>query len=140
MFAAGPPTVPTAATGAVLVPSVAIPAPPPGRRPLIFITAKFRVKPEHADAWIAISADFTAATRAEPRCRWFEWSRSVDDPTEYVLVEAFDDDAAEAHVTSRHFRAAQRELPQHLVETPRIVSTQVDQDDWAVLGEMAVED
>jgi len=106
---------------------------------LIFITAKFRVQPEHADAWPAITADFTAATRAEPGCKWFEWSRSLEDPTEYVLVEAFEDAAAEALVTSDHFRAAQRELPQHLAETPRIVSQQVDQDDWAELGEMAVD-
>ena len=72
---------------------------------MIFITAKFRVRPEHADAWPAISAAFTAATRAEPGCLWFDWSRSLDDPTEYVLVEAFRDDAAgAAHVQSQHFR------------------------------------
>jgi quinol monooxygenase YgiN len=62
---------------------------------LIFITAKFRVKPEEADHWPAIAHAFTEATRAEPGNLWFDWSRSVDDPTEYVLVEAFaDDDAA----------------------------------------------
>ena len=37
---------------------------------------------------------FTAATRSEPGCLWFDWSRSLDDPTEYVLVEAFRDGAA----------------------------------------------
>jgi quinol monooxygenase YgiN len=64
----------------------------------------------------------------------------VDDPTEYVLVEAFrDGDAGAAHVGSEHFRAAQRSLPPHLVETPRIVSVPVEQDGWAALGELAVE-
>ena len=56
---------------------------------MIFITAKFRVKPEHADRWHEISRSFTEATRAEPGNLWFDWSRSLDDPTEYVLVEAF---------------------------------------------------
>ena len=106
---------------------------------MIFITAKFRVKPEHADAWPDIARDFTEATRAEPGCKWFDWSRSVEDPGEYVLVEAFaDGDAGAAHVGSAHFKAAQDKLPPYLVETPRIVSQQVDQDDWSELGEMAV--
>ncbi|OEV11727.1 quinol monooxygenase YgiN [Streptomyces sp. Amel2xB2] len=107
---------------------------------MIFITAKFRVRPEDADRWPEIARDFTEATRAEPGCLWFDWSRSLDDPTEYVLVEAFrDDEAGAAHVGSAHFAAARRELPPHLAETPRIVNANVDQDDWSRLGEMAVE-
>jgi quinol monooxygenase YgiN len=106
---------------------------------LIFITAKFAVKPEHAERWPDISRAFTEATRAEPGCLWFDWSRSLDDPLEYVLVEAFRDGAAGgAHVQSDHFRAAQDELPQYLAATPRIVSVEVDQDDWSELGEMRV--
>ncbi|GAA0621599.1 antibiotic biosynthesis monooxygenase [Kribbella sandramycini] len=106
---------------------------------MIFITAKFRVKPEYAETWPAITADFTAATRAEPGCLWYDWSRSLEDPNEYVLVEAFaDDDAAVAHVTSEHFKTAQSHLPPHLAETPRIVNFKVPQDDWSELGELAV--
>ncbi|MGW3463546.1 putative quinol monooxygenase [Streptomyces olivaceoviridis] len=108
---------------------------------MIFITAKFRVRPEHADRWPEISAAFTEATRAEPGCLWFDWSRSVDDPTEYVLVEAFrDEEAGAAHVRSQHFRDAQRTLPPHLAETPRIVNTTLPQEDWSLLAEMAVPD
>lgn len=106
---------------------------------MIFITAKFRIRPEDADRWPDISAAFTQATRNEPGCLWFDWSRSLDDPTEYVLVEAFrDGDAGAAHVQSEHFATAQRTLPPHLAETPRIVSQSVDQDDWSELGELAV--
>jgi quinol monooxygenase YgiN len=106
---------------------------------MIFITAKFTVLLEHADRWLDIAGDFTRATRAEPGCLWFDWSRSVEDPTEYVLVEAFrDGEAGAAHVQSPHFRAAQRELPPHLAETPRVISQTVDQDDWSELGEMRV--
>ncbi|MBE9375249.1 antibiotic biosynthesis monooxygenase [Saccharopolyspora sp. HNM0983] len=106
---------------------------------MIFITAKFSVVPEHADRWPEIAADFTRATRAEPGCLWFDWSRSVEDPTEYVLVEAFrDGEAGAAHVQSDHFKAAQDALPPYLVRTPRVVNTTVDQDDWSLLGEMAV--
>ncbi|MEU3621861.1 antibiotic biosynthesis monooxygenase [Amycolatopsis coloradensis] len=107
---------------------------------MIFITAKFRVRPEHADRWPELARDFTEATRAEPGCLWYDWSRSLDDPNEYVLVEAFrDDDAGAAHVGSEHFRAAQRDLPQYLAETPRIINAKVDQDGWSELGELAVD-
>jgi quinol monooxygenase YgiN len=106
---------------------------------MIFITAKFQVLPEHADRWAEISAEFTEATRAEPGCLWFDWSRSLEDPCEYVLVEAFRDDAAGgAHVQSDHFRAAQQTLPPYLAKTPRIVNFSVPGDDWSELGEMAV--
>ncbi len=106
---------------------------------MIFITAKFRVQPEHAEDWTTLTASFTEATRAEPGNLWFDWSRSTEDPTEYVLVEAFrDGDAGAAHVQSEHFRTATATLPAYLVETPRIVSQTVDQDGWSELGEMRV--
>ncbi|MEV6239051.1 putative quinol monooxygenase [Lentzea sp. NPDC051838] len=106
---------------------------------MIFITAKFRILPEHADAWPDIARTFTEATRAEPGCLWFDWSRSLDDANEYVLVEAFrDGDAGGAHVQSEHFKNARKELPQYLAETPRIVNAVLEQDDWSLLGEMEV--
>jgi quinol monooxygenase YgiN len=108
---------------------------------MIFITAKFSIRPEDADRWPEIAAGFTEATRNEPGCLWFDWSRSLDDPREYVLVEAFRDQAAGvAHVTSAHFKEAQRTLPPHLASTPRIINATIAQDDWSELGEMAVKD
>lgn len=107
---------------------------------MIFITAKFLIKPEHADDWPRLSADFTTATRAEEGNLWFDWSRSLDDPEEYVLVEAFrDEEAGAAHVQSGHFKTATRELPAYLSQTPKIVNASVDGTSWSQLGEMAVE-
>ncbi len=106
---------------------------------MIFIAAKFRVLAEHADAWPEISRSFTEATRAEPGNLWFDWSRSLDDAQEYVLLEAFEDDAAAAHVQSDHFARARAELPAYLEETPRIVNTTVEGTGWSELGELAVE-
>jgi quinol monooxygenase YgiN len=107
---------------------------------LIFITAKFQVLPEHADSWPEISREFTQACNAEEGCLWFDWSRSVEDPNEYVLVEAFrDGDAGAAHVQSPHFEKAQQDLPQYLAATPKIVNFEVPGTDWSELGEMAVD-
>jgi quinol monooxygenase YgiN len=106
---------------------------------MIFITAKFQIKPEDAEEWPKIAADFTRATRNEPGCLWFDWSRSVENPDEYVIVEAFrDQDAGVAHVTSAHFKEAQKTLPPHLVRTPRIINATIPQDDWSLLGEFTV--
>ena len=49
-----------------------------------------------------------------------------------------DGDAGAAHVQSDHFKSAIAALPQYLVETPRILSQMIDQDDWSELGEMTV--
>ncbi|GAA1609787.1 putative quinol monooxygenase [Actinoplanes couchii] len=107
---------------------------------MIFITAKFQVKPEHAAQWPTLAAPFTEATRSEPGCLWFDWSRSLDDPNEYVLVEAFQDgDAGAAHVNSDHFKQAQQDLPKYLTATPKIISQSIDQSNWSELGEMAVD-
>jgi quinol monooxygenase YgiN len=104
---------------------------------LIFITAKFPVKPEHADSWADITKDFTTATNEEDGCVFFEWSRSLEDPNTYVLVEAFrDDQAGTTHVQSDHFKRATSELPAYLAATPDIINVRVD--GWSKLGEMTV--
>ncbi|NDZ96691.1 antibiotic biosynthesis monooxygenase [Streptomyces sp. SID6673] len=106
---------------------------------MIFIVAKWSVKPEYVEQWPDLVQAFTQATRAEAGNKWFEWSRSLDDPSTYVLVEAFDDDAAQAHVTSEHFRTATAELPKYLTRTPDIVNATIDQETWSELGEMSVD-
>ena len=105
---------------------------------MIFIVVKFDVKPEHADNWPQLVDEFTQATRAEAGNKWFDWSRSIDNPNEYVLVEAFNDDAAEAHVKSDHFTTMTEQFPQYLGSTPRIISRQIDGDGWDEMGELKV--
>ncbi|WP_129659963.1 putative quinol monooxygenase [Rothia halotolerans] len=108
---------------------------------MILIVVKFPVRPEKAEQWPAIVKDFTEATRAEPGNKWFEWSRSLEDPHEFVLVEAFDDDAAGPHVESEHFRqatSADGEMRRALTATPKIISRQVEGEGWDEMGEMKV--
>jgi quinol monooxygenase YgiN len=88
---------------------------------------------------VELVTPFTEATRAEPGNLWFDWSRSLDVPNEFMLVEAFrDGDAGRVHVESEHFAAALAAMPQALLETPRIVSQVVDQDGWNEMGEMTI--
>ena len=76
---------------------------------MYFIVVKFKTKPEYTEQFIELTTPFTQATRAEAGNLWFDWSRSVEDPSEFVLVEAFlDDDAAAMARTWR--RAGHRVL------------------------------
>ncbi len=107
---------------------------------MIFIVVKFETKPEWTERWPELVAAFTAATRAEPGNLWFDWSCSLDDSCEFVLVEAFRDAAAgSAHVNSDHFEQAVRQLPQALASTPKIISQSIDATGWSQMAEMTVD-
>ncbi|MET9696534.1 putative quinol monooxygenase [Streptomyces sp. NPDC006529] len=107
---------------------------------MIFIVVKFAVKPEYVDQWPEKVADFTRGTRAEPGNLWFEWSRSLEEPDTYVLVEAFQDGAGEAHVNSDHFSAGLEAMRPLLTRTPEIVSTTIEgATGWSRMGELQID-
>lgn len=104
---------------------------------MITITVTWDVKPEYADQFMDLTREFTEACRAEPGCLWFEWSRSVDDPHRYVLLEAYRDaDAGRAHVESEHFRTAMREQGRYAATRPKVISYEIPQQGWSELGEI----
>jgi quinol monooxygenase YgiN len=106
---------------------------------VIFIVVKFKVRDEFQDDWIRITREFTEATRSESGNLWFGWSRSTDDPAEYVLVEAFRDGQAGAdHVNSEHFRQGLDVMRPALHETPRIIHTEIPGAEWARMGELEI--
>jgi quinol monooxygenase YgiN len=104
---------------------------------VIFIVVKFPVRPERSDEWMSLVADFTTAVREEPGNIFFEWSRSVEDPNEFVLVEAFRDaEAGAAHVAADHFKTAMASLPDAISATPKIVSVEAPGDGWGPMAEL----
>jgi len=108
---------------------------------MIFIVVKFQVRPEHSEDWLERLRPFTQSTRAEPGNLWFDWSRSVDDVNEFVLVEAFRDGAAgAAHVGTAHFQDAMKLMATMLASTPRIVNGELPGEDWSRMGELEVTD
>ena len=106
---------------------------------MIFIVVKWRPKAEYVENFIDEVAEFTAATRNEPGNLFFDWSRSVADPSEYVLVEGFrDGQAGKEHVTSEHFKKFVADAPALLASTPLIISHEIDAADWGEMGEITV--
>lgn len=107
---------------------------------MYFIVVKFEAKPDFADGFIDRAAEFTASTRAEPGNLWFDWSRSIENPNEFVLVEAFaDDEAAGAHVNSSHFQKGMDAMRPALVATPKIISRKVEGSGWDEMGELRID-
>lgn len=107
---------------------------------MILINVRFRPLPEYVENFREVVADFTEATRAEEGNLWFDWFRGTDDPSEYFLVEAFEDGADGAHVNSDHFQAACKLFPTVLSETPQIINTSIPgKSEWDRMAEFSVE-
>lgn len=107
---------------------------------MIFIVVKFTAKPEHRETFLDEVGPFTAGTRSEEGVLWFDWSVSVDDPHQFVLVEAFRDGAAgSAHVNSDHFKAGVKTLQGLVAKTPDIINVEVPGDGWSKMGEVTVD-
>lgn len=106
---------------------------------MILINVRFRPLPEHIDTFRDQVAEFTEKTRAEEGNIFFDWSVNTDDPSEFILIEAFEDDAAEAHVKSEHFKQACELFPKILKETPQIINTLIEgKTEWDRMAEFAV--
>ena len=104
---------------------------------MIVIIARFETKPDYSERWPELVAALTAATRAEQGNLWFDWSRSLDNPAEYVLVEAFrDGDAGAAHVNSEHFKTAMSWIPGVIAEKPEIINVEVPGDGFGRMAEL----
>ena len=106
---------------------------------MYLIVVKFETKPEWTDRWMDLVGGLHPVDPPGAGNLWFEWSRSIEEPDTFVLVEAFTDDGAGPHVNSAHFQQAMKDMPQALVATPKIVSRQVEGDGWGEMGELTVE-
>lgn len=104
---------------------------------MIFIAVRFTVRSAERDQWLPAVEDFTLATRQEPGNVFFDWSYSVENPDQFVLLEAFASaEAGEAHVKSEHFAAAMDRMAGLVAETPEIINVEVPGDGWSRMTEL----
>ncbi len=112
-------------------------APEPKEAAMIFIVVKFPVRADKIDDWTVATDTFTKAVRDEPGNIFFEWSRSLEDPLEFVLLESFaSDDAGKEHVGSDHFKAFVAAGPDLISQTPSIINVNVAADGWSAMAEI----
>ncbi|AHI22328.1 putative quinol monooxygenase [Corynebacterium vitaeruminis] len=107
---------------------------------MILINVKYQVKPEYVDRFLEDVDWFTQATRAEEGNIFFDWYKDPVYEDEFLLIEAFQDDAAEPHVKSEHFQRACEEMPKYLVKTPSIINTLIPgKTEWDKMAEFQVD-
>ncbi|MFC0316219.1 putative quinol monooxygenase [Gordonia phosphorivorans] len=104
------------------------------------VNVRFYVKPELADEFPSALTALTEATRNEPGNLWYLWSRSIDDPTEYVVLEGYTDEGFMAHATSEHFREGGALIKPFLARTPELIARKVDGDGWEPLSVLSVDE
>ncbi|MFC5219647.1 MULTISPECIES: putative quinol monooxygenase [Streptomyces] len=105
---------------------------------MLTIAIRFHVRPEWTERWPALVEEFTEATRSEEHNAWFWWARSVDDPCVYFLLEGHQEAGVADHLTSPLIPKIQREWPQALVETPKILMATVPGEGWQTMDLLPV--
>jgi len=102
---------------------------------VILIVVKFPVRPERAEEWSALAADYARAVNAEEGSLFFEWSKSLDEPDTFICVEGFRDaEAGASHVGTDAFKKFVDVAPDLVAAQPQIIY--VDAPDVARLGPM----
>jgi quinol monooxygenase YgiN len=105
---------------------------------VILIVVKFPVRPERAEEWSTLAADYARAVNAEEGSLFFEWSRSLEEPDTFVCVEGFRDAAAGgAHVGTDAFTRFVDAAPDLVSAQPQIIYVDApDVSGWGPMGEI----
>jgi len=106
---------------------------------MILIVVKFPVRPERADEWQSLAADYARAVNAEEGSLFFEWSTSLEEPNTFVCVEGFrDSDAGASHVQTQAFKDFVEQAPDLVAAQPQIIYVDApDVAGWGPMGEIA---
>ena len=105
---------------------------------MILIVVKMPVRPERTEEWTALSEEYTRAVRAEEGNLFFEWSKSLEEPDTWVLVEGFRDaDAGASHVGTQAFKDFVERAPDLVAAQPQIIHVDApDVTGWGPMGEI----
>lgn len=102
---------------------------------MLLSVIKFNVSPASVESWPGIVQEFTDAVRREPGSLFFEWSKSLDSPTEFVLLEAYTDEGAAVHEQSEHFKRGLETMGPHLLPERKVISRRIEGSGWDTMGE-----
>ncbi|WP_080795906.1 putative quinol monooxygenase [Corynebacterium pacaense] len=106
---------------------------------MITVNIRFLPKAKYVDNFRQTVNRFTEEALAEEGCLFFDWFRSTDNPSEYLLLAAFTEDGARVHRKSPHFIRAMESLPPMLQQTPQVIqSSAPGKKDWDRLHEFQV--
>lgn len=106
---------------------------------MILINVKFPIRPEKIDEWLVLAEAYAKAVNEEEGCLFFEWSRSLLDPNEFVTIEGFrDSDAGGAHMGTSHVANFMSTAPDLVSAQPKIIYVDAaGVDGWGPMGEIS---
>ena len=92
---------------------------------MIFIVVKWTIKARAERRVAAAGRRLHPGHPGRAGNIFFEWSKSVDSPHQFVLVEAFQNgEAGAAHVNSDHFKTAMAWMPEVVAQAPEIINVE----------------
>jgi quinol monooxygenase YgiN len=88
----------------------------------IGVVATIKIKPDTNAAFEAVATELMAAVRAnEPGNKVYQFCKSKADPSTYVVLEIYADQAAvEAHGKSEHFRTIGAKMGPCMADRPDV--------------------
>ena len=106
---------------------------------MIFIVVKFKVKPDWSERWLdlvdGLHPGHPAGAR-QPLVRLVPQRGRT--PTNSSWSKPSRTTPPGTTSTASHFKQAMADMPQALVETPRIISRQLDGEGWDRMGELTI--
>ncbi len=88
---------------------------------MIHILARITAKPGSTEQVHAALLDLVSQTRREPGCKLYTLFQRDDEPTVFMTVEQWLDQAsADAHMRTAHLAAAMAQAGPHLAAAPEI--------------------
>lgn len=88
---------------------------------MVKVIATLQARPDTVEETRAAVTSLVEPTREEQGCVAYQLFQSNEDPTEFVTVEEFTDDAAvDAHMETEHVQAALAAAPDILGAAPQI--------------------
>ena len=85
------------------------------------VVASIRARPDKINELHSLLSSLVEPTCSEKGCICYELLQNQKDPTDFVFVEEWENDAAlDAHLSSEHLQAALRQFPELVAEEPDI--------------------
>jgi len=82
---------------------------------MVVTTVMIQVKEEHIDDFVRATIINHEASVKEPGNRRFDLLQNVEDPTRFILYEAYDsEDAAAAHKETDHYKTWRDDVAPHM--------------------------
>src|SRR4030042_719776 len=85
------------------------------------VVARVKARSEKVNELLSILSSLVEPTRKEPGCIRYELLQNNEDPTDFTLVEEWQNDTAlQSHFATKHFKDALFKLPNLVAAEPDI--------------------